>query len=127
VISQGPFAYAEVNVRAQDGVDGSLLEHVRRLIRLRRSCPAIGWGAWQVLECGATELLALSTSWQGDRIVTLHNLADAEVEASLPDDVQGQRLELLLGSSAEPADAPRAGTLRLEPFGYRWFRCAGER
>ena len=58
-IAEGPFDYRKINVAAQRDVSGSLMEHMQRLVRTRRSCPEIGWGEWRVLETGETGVLAL--------------------------------------------------------------------
>ncbi len=45
-----PKDIAETNVKSQRGVSGSLLEHTRKLIRLRRNHRALSHGFWNLLE-----------------------------------------------------------------------------
>ncbi|MBA3518858.1 MAG: trehalose synthase [Rhizobiales bacterium] len=76
VIADGEFDYRKVNIAAQRDAPGSLMEHMQRLIRTRRSCPEIGWGECKVLPTEAASVLALSYHWRGQTVVTAHNLAD---------------------------------------------------
>src|SRR3569623_1818322 len=49
VIADGPFGYAKVNVADQRRPPNSLLNWTERMIRMRKECPEIGWGTWQLL------------------------------------------------------------------------------
>jgi maltose alpha-D-glucosyltransferase/alpha-amylase len=128
VISGGPFGFeAGVNVMAQRDAPGSLMEHVQLLIRTRRACPEIGWGECRVLDAGGPGVVALAYEWQGNRLVTLHNLADRESQVRL-DLGQGEgRLTPLLGDDGDRTRRDPAGPVRLAGYGYRWFRVDGER
>ncbi len=127
VVSEGRFAYRDVNIAAQRDLSDSLMEHMQRLIRVRRSCPEVGWGEWQVLDAGGASVLALSYAWRGATVVTLHNLADAEVEASLPARKLPPQLTPLLCDDGDRAQRPTAEPITLGPYGFRWFRADGER
>jgi maltose alpha-D-glucosyltransferase/alpha-amylase len=127
VISDGRFNYRSINIAAQRDVPGSLMEHMQRLIRTRRSCPEVGWGAWQVLEAGANSVLALSYQWRKGIVVTLHNLADAEVEANLRATALPPELTPLFidNDDRQPRLAKRP--IALGAYGFAWFRADGER
>jgi maltose alpha-D-glucosyltransferase/alpha-amylase len=118
VVSDGEFDYRRVNVRAQRDLEGSLLEHMQRLIRTRRSCPEVGWGECQVLEAGESSVLALRSEWQNGAVLTLHNLADRPATAKLPNK------ELIpLFSSDGMRDPLRPGaSIEVEGYGFRWYR-----
>src|SRR3712207_2018634 len=58
-IADGPFGYRCVNVASQHDLDGSLMEEVQRLVRVRRACPEIGWGDCIVLDTAESSVLAL--------------------------------------------------------------------
>ncbi|UWQ19964.1 alpha-amylase family protein [Jannaschia sp. W003] len=122
VAEEGPCGYPEANVAAQRGHSDSLLETVGRMVRVRRACPEIGWGSWEILP-SPDAVLALRCTWQGESVVTLHDLggegAEIAVEAEKP-------LVVLL--SSEDCEAPAPGApVALEPHGFRWFREGGER
>ena len=119
VLADGPFGYPDVNVAAQRRDPGSLLNWIERLIRRRRECPELGWGAWALLEQDDPAVFAHRADWDGSTIVALHNLAGRATEARLALDGEGVLVDLF--SADEHALAPDL-RLTLEPHGHRWFR-----
>ena len=53
---------------------GSLLQWTTRMIRLRKECPEVGWGAWEVVPTRLPNVLGLLYRWRGNTLLTLHNL-----------------------------------------------------
>ncbi|QRM34088.1 alpha-amylase family protein [Microvirga sp. VF16] len=126
VISDGAFDYRCINVAAQHDLDGSLMSVLQRLIRTRRACPEIGWGKCQVLETAETSVLALRYDWQGETVLTFHNLGDHAVEVEFPlDDVS--RLRPLFCDQDDRTMRDASEAIPLSAYGYRWFRAQGER
>ena len=127
VISEGKFGYRKINVTAQRDDPDSLMSHVQRLVRIRRGCPEVGWGEYRILKTGEESVLALRSEWQGQTVVTLHNLADREIELRLGDvDGDARTLTTLLSSEQGHGAAPAEQPIRLEPYGYRWYRLQDE-
>jgi maltose alpha-D-glucosyltransferase/alpha-amylase len=122
VISGGDYGYEKVNVAAQQRDPGSLLHWMARLIRVRRQCPEIGWGSWEILDAGDPAVFALCCTFNDGSVITVHNLADRKASVRL--DFDGERteplFELLGDKPYELIDADQP--IELEPFGYRWFR-----
>ena len=127
VISSGRFGYRKVNIAAQRDVPGSMMEHMQRLIRTRRSCPEVGWGTCEVLKTGEASVLAFAHEWQGRTVVTLHNLADQAAKARLPGNAVPPELTPLLSSDGDRRPRSLHESIALEPYGFRWFRADGER
>ncbi len=126
VVSEGRFDYRKVNVVAQHDLDGSLMSTVQRLIRTRRACPEIGWGACRILETGDSSVLALRYDWRGETVLLLHNLADKAVSVQVPTDgVSRWRPLFCNGNDRDMRDA--SALIPLDGYGYRWFRAEGER
>jgi maltose alpha-D-glucosyltransferase/alpha-amylase len=73
VIADGVFGYPRINVADQQRDPGSLLNWFRAMIRLRKECPEIGWGDWQILGTGSAHALALEYQWRGNALVIVHN------------------------------------------------------
>ena len=120
VVADGPFGYAAVNVASQRRDPDSLLNWMERLIRRRRECPELGWGAWRLLQSGDPAVFALRCDWEGSTVVAVHNLAGRRAEAVLDLDEDGVLVDLF--GPAEPAlDGGRAA-LALEPYAGRWLR-----
>ena len=129
-VTEGPFAFPRVNVAAQRRDPESLLNWVERLIRRRRECPELGWGAWTLLEQEDEAVFALRADWGESTIVAVHNLAGRDASASLvleqegdkgqggDGDGDGATLVDLFGT----ADLPAGATVALPPYGHRWYR-----
>lgn len=117
------YAPQHVNVVTQRDDEGSLLQHVRRLIARYRSSAEIGWGTFAVLEQDQKAVFAHSLTSDLGRFVALHNFAErpVTVEFGLDDEPAGVRLVDLLGPGFVELDEGRA-RLELEAYGYRWFR-----
>lgn len=117
------YAPQHVNVVAQRDDEGSLLQHLRRLIARYRASAEIGWGAFEVLEQDQKAVFAHSMRSDLGRFVALHNFAENPVTVTfaLDDEPEGARLVDLLGPGSVDLDDGRA-TVELEAYGYRWLR-----
>lgn len=125
VISSGPFGYERVNVADQRRDPESLLNATERLIRMRKECPELGWGAYDLVDTGSDNVLAVASSWRGNTVLCLHNFAAEarEISFSLSRRADGRRpLTNLLGRDHGVPDAHGRHHMSLEPYGYRWFR-----
>ena len=125
VLGDGPFGYPQVNVAAQRGQAGSLMDRVRRLIRTRRACPEIGWGEMRVIATGEDAVLSLASTWRGNTVVTMHNLARRTVAVDLTIEAC-EMLVPLLGCDTR-IEVGDGEPIVLQPFAYRWYRVDGER
>mgnify|MGYP001167399253 CR=1 FL=1 len=124
VIDRGAFSYRRVNVAAQQRDHNSLLNWMQRLIRLRRSCPELGWGRSTILETDRTHVFAHRAEWRGRSLVMLHNLAAEGCEVALPPEwTDGSAVEIF--GDSDYGRLARGRTLRVEGYGYRWFRVGG--
>jgi maltose alpha-D-glucosyltransferase/alpha-amylase len=123
VVDEGPYAYPHVNVETQRRDPDSLLNWMTALIRLRKECPEIGWGQWQILKTGLPQVLGLHYSWQGNSLVVLHNFDKKAHEIKL-DLKQEKEVKLidLMAIHESVADARGMHRITLEAYGYRWFR-----
>jgi trehalose synthase len=119
-VAQGPFGPVKVNVAAQRRDPHSLLNWMERMIRRRRECPELGWGAYALIPTPEPEVFAHRGDWDGSTVVAVHNLSDQEITTTLTledgDDVES--LVDLFGT--EDLDPPY--TLALGPYEYRWYR-----
>jgi maltose alpha-D-glucosyltransferase/alpha-amylase len=113
----GAFGPERVNVAAQRRDPHSLLNWFERLIRRRRECPELGFGALTLLDTGADSVLAHRCDWEGETIVAVHELAGRPVRVALPVE-DGVSLVDLFGDPEHPLPA----RLDLEPYAAHWFR-----
>jgi Glycosidases len=117
------WAPAHVNVVAQRDDEGSLLQHVRRLVSRYRASAEIGWGEFELLEHDQPAVLVHSMRSDLGRFVALHNFAERPVTVTmrLDDEPGDAALVDLLGAERVPLEGPRT-SIELDAYGYRWFR-----
>jgi maltose alpha-D-glucosyltransferase/alpha-amylase len=126
VISSGPYGCGEVNVERQRRDPNSLLNWMASMIRLRKECPEIGWGEWEIVPTGSSSILGICYEWRGNSVVVLHNFSSLRQEArfELKNPRDNRLTNLLVNEEIRP---DKTGTYRvtLESFGYRWYRVGG--
>lgn len=96
------------NVAAETGDPDSLLSHYRSLIRLRRGSPALRKGTLKLLSPGdrGTPVLAFLREVKGERLLVVHNVSAAEVEAG-PYAFKARRLDGLFGPNLDIRKGPQ--------------------
>lgn len=126
VVESGPYSYRHVNVEAQRRTEGSMLQWMTKMIRLRQECTEIGWGAWEIIDTGQESVLCMHYLYQGSSLFILHNFASEAVEVPLKirADVEFKLVDLFVVEEIE-ADEKGVHRICVEAFGYRWFRAGG--
>lgn len=122
---EGRFGPLAVNVAAQRREPDSLLSWMERLIRRRRETPELAWGTWEVLEADVRSVLAHRCDWEGRSVVAVHNLgADpCVVRVELGELPEHATLDDLLDERPALEELPDSTIeLKLDGYGYRWFR-----
>lgn len=122
VIADGAYAFTHINAAVQRRDPNSLLNWTERIIRMRKECPEIGWGAWRALRTGSSCVLALRYEWRGNAVLVIHNFASKAQSVTLRADRAGERLVNLFTEQHSAADAKGKHRIVLEAYGYRWFR-----
>jgi maltose alpha-D-glucosyltransferase/alpha-amylase len=125
VIADPVYGYRQVNVAAQRADPASLLQTLRRMIRVRQAHPAFGRGAFRLLRPANRAVLAYVRQYEGETIVVAQNLSDRVQDVPLdPAGLPAGRAPVdLLSETAFPALASPLHTLRLEPYQYHWLLC----
>jgi glycosidase len=94
------------NVAAQDADPDSLLNHYRRLVRLRQAELALAVGAIRVLDTGRDDVLAYERTAGDRRLVVMANLSDGDIrDFRLPGAAGGYSAELTGAGAASPSGA----------------------
>jgi maltose alpha-D-glucosyltransferase/alpha-amylase len=128
VISGGPYGFEQVNVAQQRRDPNSQLNWTERIIRMRKEVPEIGWGTFQVLPSGASEVLVIRYDWRNNAVLVIHNFAPEPLEIRLDlKSGNGHERDLinLLSENHSYADDRGKHHIVLEPYGYRWYRVGG--
>jgi len=124
-VVEGRFGPLAINVAEQRRDPQSLLNWMERIIRRRRETPALGWGASRVLVTGDHSVLAHRSDWEGTTVVLVHNLASEPRSVRIevgPPVGDNQLVDLLDQGRAVTAMDDGCLELKLEGYGYRWFR-----
>ena len=122
VIDDPVFGYKQVNVADQRRDSNSLLNWTERIIRMRKECSEIGWGAWKLLPRLPDHVLGLRYEWNDRCTLVLHNFVDTPTSVRVrPDGPPCPLVNLLSQERSEP-DRQGRHTIELEPYGYRWLR-----
>jgi maltose alpha-D-glucosyltransferase/alpha-amylase len=130
VIRGGDYGYERVNAADQRRDPDSLLNWMERIIRMRKEVPEIGWGDFEILNAGTSEVLAMRYDWRDNSVVMLHNLSAKEQQVRLDTGLKGKhghKLVNLLAENHSVADGAGKHSLTLEGYGYRWYRAGGLR
>lgn len=126
VLKNGPYAYEHLNVERQRRDPDSLLNWLSALIRLRKECPEIGWGEWEVVDVGVSTVLCLRYEWKGSSLVVLHNFGEKRYEVQLKLKQAGASYLIdLHKNNSSYAEEDRLHRITIDAFGYKWFRVGG--
>ena len=122
--ADGPNGYHNVNVLDQRHDHGSLFSWTAHAIRIRRECPELGWGEWQIPETSDPRVLAIQTRWRDRHMLTLHNLSAERVCVRLNTDqhthTPARHVRQVLGEAGPRTDTGKEITLA--GYGFRWLR-----
>ncbi len=127
VINEGPFGYRHVNVAFQRRDPESMLNWTERMIRMRKEAPEIGWGEFEIVDCGDPGVLIMRYDWRNNAVLIVHNFHDRPVEIAFDAGIgdTGRRLIDIADNSDSHADDKGRHHMLLEPYGYRWYRAGG--
>ncbi|TKK66005.1 trehalose synthase [Ilyomonas limi] len=123
VIEDGAYGYQHVNVEAQRRDPDSLLNWITALIRLRKECPEIGWGEWEIIDVHNNAVLCICYFWKGNSLLILHNFDEKqyEIQLKLANKKSGQLIDLHKNVTSN-ADENGVYKIIVEAYYYRWFR-----
>jgi trehalose synthase len=118
------FGVEDVNVADQLRDPDSLLNWFERLIRRRKDCPELGWGAFRALDTGEASVFAHRSDWDGGTVLALHNLGEEprSIGFALHDADEVDALVDLFETGELRPDANGRVEVDLDGYGYRWLR-----
>ncbi|MDO7867040.1 alpha-amylase family protein [Nocardioides jiangxiensis] len=99
----------------------SLLSRVGDLVRTRLGAPAIATGEREALDPGNRAVFCLRHHGVGQTVVTAVNLAGEAVDCELPG-TDADELQDIVADADYPRPSGSPARLRLNAYGYRWFR-----
>jgi maltose alpha-D-glucosyltransferase/alpha-amylase len=121
-ISDPVYGSHAVNVEAQQRDSSSLLQWMRKMIRLRRQFPVFGRGTMELLPCATRPILAWLRRFEEDVVLCVANLSRTPQPAELDlSAFEGWVPYELLGFTPFPAIRREPYFLSLAGYGYYWF------
>lgn len=122
VIEKGTFGKDKLNVEKAYKQDGSLLNWMIKLIRMRTKCMQFGRGDYHTLDTDHPAVLGHYCKLNEEIAVALHNLSDEEVtvEIKLQKHEVNRLIDVFGDADYEMLNGGRK--LTLQPLGYRWLQ-----
>ncbi len=116
------YGYQAVNVEAQERSPWSLLQWMRRMLRLRRQHQTFGRGTIRFLQPANRKILSFFRQDGGETILVVANLARTvqPVELDLHE-FRGRTPVEMVGRTEFPRIGETPYFLSLSPFGFYWF------
>ena len=120
VIESPPFDYKNVNVERQFLQENSLLAWTMRMVRLRKSCPEISYGDWEIVPTPSNKVLAIKYQWNGKHLLIIHNFSSEPERINVNNELKEYEVKNLLDDSS--AFEPLADEMELAGYDYRWYQ-----
>lgn len=116
------FHYKKVNVELQSHDPESLLQKMKKLIRMRKAHPEIGLGRIGWIMTDHPSVLAHVCHWRNSILLAVHNLCEENVTVNLDLwSIYAKRLESLSGEVDVERLDNGSYRLNLTGYGYSWF------
>jgi len=123
LISNPVYGYQAINVLAQQRSEHSLLNWMRRTVKLRKSSSVFGRGTIEFLSPENHRVLAYVREWQNNRVLVVNNLSSSAQAAEL--DLRQWRGYIpieMFGGNPFPRIGDLPYQLTLGPYQFYWFR-----
>ncbi len=122
VIVDPVYDYRHLNVESESRVQTSILNWVRRLIRIRKRFPALQLGGAKFLENSNPSVITLLREYQGQKILVVANLSRFSQPCELLiRDLKGWQPREVFGGIPFPRIGELPYFLTLGPHGFYWF------
>jgi maltose alpha-D-glucosyltransferase/alpha-amylase len=119
VIKENQYGYHNINVKKAQTNPSSLLNWMKRLIKIRMLCPEIGNGKIQIVDSGQPQVLILLYGQDNNRTLLLHNFSRNNVSVTLANEIIGNNLFMdVLNNEQVNGEEP----VQLSALGYKWLR-----
>ncbi|NOK21287.1 maltose alpha-D-glucosyltransferase [Corallococcus carmarthensis] len=123
VIADPVYGYQSINVEAQDRQKSSLLQWVKRMIRIRQRYPVFAMGTLRFLTTENRKVLAFVREWEGQTVLVICNLSRFAQPAVLDlRELSGSIPVELIGETAFPRISDLPYQLSMGPYMFLWFR-----
>ena len=116
------YHYQAINVEAQQRSPTSLLNWLRRMIRVRKKYPVFGRGTLQFVPCENRRVVAYLREYQDQAVLIVNNLSAFAQPVALELHAYQGRIPIeLVGNHAFPPIGEHPYFLSLGPHSFFWF------
>ncbi|HYO74669.1 MAG TPA: maltose alpha-D-glucosyltransferase [Archangium sp.] len=123
VIADPVYGYQSINVEAQERTRSSMLNWVKRLLRVRQRYPAFAMGRLRWVNPDNRKVIAFTREYEGQTILIICNLSRFAQPAVLDmREWEGQVPVELIGETPFPRISGMPYQLTLGPYMFLWFR-----
>ncbi|MFY0522593.1 maltose alpha-D-glucosyltransferase [Archangium gephyra] len=123
IIADPVYGYQGINVEAQERVRTSLLNWIKRMIRVRKRYNAFALGKLRWVNPDNRKVLAFTREYEGQTILIICNLSRFSQPAVLDlREFEGQVPVELIGETPFPRISAMPYQITLGPFMFLWFR-----
>jgi maltose alpha-D-glucosyltransferase/alpha-amylase len=123
LISNPLYGYQAVNVESQKRQDSSLLNWMRRLIRVRKSSPVFSRGSIEFLNPANHRVLAYVRALGREQVLVVNNLASTAQAVELDLRALAGAIPIeMFGRSLFPRIGQNPYVLTLGPYDFFWFK-----
>ncbi|RKH65469.1 maltose alpha-D-glucosyltransferase [Corallococcus aberystwythensis] len=123
VIADPVYGYQSINVEAQERQKSSLLQWVKRMIRIRQRYPVFAMGTLKFLATENRKVLAFVREWEGQTVLVVCNLSRFAQPGVLDlREFAGNVPVELIGETAFPRISDLPYQLSMGPYMFLWFR-----
>jgi len=122
VINYDQFSPRAVNVESQRSDSGSLWHSIQRMVAVRKTHLAFGFGGLTWVETGTSAVSGYLRYFKGERLLVLNNLSREShaIKISLPGGRLGDPIDLLTGT-AFTGVVSNTLSIQLEPYQFFWL------
>ena len=121
VIDDKTYGPARVNVQSERADPDSLWNAIRHMIATRKQHRVFGWGQFEWIDAQSEAIAAFQRSYQGESILAIHNLSDADQKISFSTKKPGHFWTELL-TQKEFATTNGNLEITLMPYEYLWLK-----
>jgi maltose alpha-D-glucosyltransferase / alpha-amylase len=118
-LSEGDYSYQHVNVAKQKKDTDSILNFFTNLIKIRKACPEIGHGEYEILSLGNDKLLAIYYKWEASRLLVICNYSSTKEKGSLEKHFEDENFLDILSDSEYKKPTKNVD---INAYGYRWIK-----
>ena len=109
--------YTTLNAAAQERDPNSPLNYFRKMIALRKSSPALIYGAYQLIATGIDNLYVYTRTQGDEKLLVLLNFGDEAVDFKVPTGLEHfSKGSILINNYPDPAPAFSGSMIHLKPW-----------